>query len=394
MINTPPQYASNDLRSGTFQPLAVTHAVLSLDCGGLERIVLDLVREGQQLGQRVTILCLERPGTLASEAEALGARVDCVSKPPGLRLGIVRRLRDVLRERQPDVVHTHQIGPLFYLAPAARAIGVPVVVHTEHGKHYARAQTRWLGRWAARSATRFFCVSRDIADDVRVRRIVAADRIEVLANGIDIARFRPDGSAAAQRSALGIPAAAPVVGTVGRLDEVKCQDVLLRAFARLRQRVPDAHLLIVGDGPLRNDLRRLADSLELGGGVHFAGFQAQPERFLQVMNLFALASRSEGLPLAILEAWAAGVPVVASQVGGVPELIEQGRTGLLVPAGDVAALLESLMRLIENPQLASALSAAGQQRVEESFSLHRMAVAYHQRYCALLGQRAERMMQP
>src|SRR2546423_942770 len=144
--------------------LNITHVVLSLDVGGLERVVLSLVREGVRAGHRVSVLCLERPGKMAPQAEALGAPVTCVNKPPGVRLATVGKVAEFLRRVKPDVVHTHQIGALFYAGPAARRAGVPVVVHTEHGKHFeTRRRNRWLGWWAAKNAQRMFCVSADIA---------------------------------------------------------------------------------------------------------------------------------------------------------------------------------------------------------------------------------------
>src|SRR5262249_5829514 len=148
--------------------------------GGLERIVVDLVRQGCQLGQQVSVICLERPGTLAPQAEALGARLICIGKQPGVRLKTRGQMEAALRVLHPDVLHTHQVGALFYAGPAARAVGVPVVVHTEHinnirkaGAGYLRRQRMlWLWWWAARFARKFFCVSEDIAAEMAGRGLV------------------------------------------------------------------------------------------------------------------------------------------------------------------------------------------------------------------------------
>jgi glycosyltransferase involved in cell wall biosynthesis len=368
--------------------LKVTHAVLSLDVGGLERMVLDLIREGKKLGQQVSVLCLERPGTLAPSVEALGARVVCAHKRPGLRLKQARDIGGVLRDLGPDVLHTHQVGALFYGGAAARCAGVPVVVHTEHGKHYAaRFRTRCLGWLAGRHAARFFCVSADIAAEVKACRVVAASKVWVVPNGIDTARFATRGDTGPLRRSLGIPAHAPVIGTIGRLTAVKRQDLLLRAFAGMRRRVADAHLLLVGDGPLMPDLRALAATLGVEACVHFTGYQTQPEQYLQLMDLFALTSCSEGMPLVVLEAWAARVPVVASRVGGLPELIEDGRTGLLFPSGDEAALVGALYRLLTDRRVAQGLAEAGHDRVESQHTLSRMAAGYQAHYLELLTRR-------
>jgi sugar transferase (PEP-CTERM/EpsH1 system associated) len=365
----------------------VAHAVLSLEVGGLESIVLDLVRESSRRGQGATVVCLDRTGPLAEQVEVLGAQVVCVHKRPGVRLETFGRLKSLLHELRPDVVHTHQIGALFYAGPAARRAGVPLVVHTEHGKHYGdRRRTRWVGRLAGRHAARFLCVSEDIAAAAAANRIVPRGKIHVVPNGIDLDRFREPLDKQRVRRSLGIPVDAPLIGTVGRLSEIKRQDLLIRAFQLVLSRVPDAHLLIVGDGPAMGELRELVAGLQIGARVHFAGYQPRPEAHLQAMDVFALSSRSEGMPLAVLEAWAAEVPVVATRVGGLPELIDDGGNGVLVDFGDEDALAGALCHLIADAEFSHRLGAAGRNRVESRFSLRRMADEYQRHYVELLGR--------
>jgi sugar transferase (PEP-CTERM/EpsH1 system associated) len=381
------------------EPIRVTHVALSLDVGGLERIVVDLVRQGQELGQQVSVVCLERRGTLAHQVEDLKARLVCVNKKSGLKFKTIGRMKAVLRELHPDVVHTHQVGALFYTGTAARSVGVPVVVHTEHinnirkssSGRLRRLRMSWLWWWAARYAARFFCVSEDIAQEMRDRRLVPTEKLCVLLNGIDTVRFAGSSEATALREEMGIAADSPVIGTVGRLNEVKSQDLLLRAFAEIKKRIPEAHLLLVGDGPMREALGELAVKLRIAPAVHFTGYQAQPERFLHAMNVFALTSRLEGLPLAILEAWAAGLPVVASAVGGVPDLVQHEGNGLLFPSGDETMLVTLLQKLIRDPQRAHRLGAAGRREVVARYSLTRMAEDYQRHYLQLLRDSTKRM---
>jgi glycosyltransferase involved in cell wall biosynthesis len=377
--------------------LHVAHAVLSLDTGGLERIVVDLVRHGRRCGHRVSVLCIERPGTLAPQVEALGATLVCVGKPAGVRLGTRGQVAAVLRGLRPDVLHTHQVGALFYAGRAARDLGIPVVVHTEHinnvrkahGGYLRRLKMTWLWWWTARYARRFFCVSEDISAEMAARRIVPKHKLSVVLNGINTEPFREPVDRDALRASLGIPADALIVGSVGRLNEVKCQDLLLRAFARVRADVPAARLLLVGDGPMRTALEELAGQLGVADAVCFAGYQARPERFLGVMDVFALTSRMEGLPLAILEAWAAGLPVVASAVGGVPDLINHEQNGLLFASGDEDALTGLLGRLLRDPAGGRSLGAGGRAEVMERYDLQRMAADYERHYRALMGPTAE-----
>ena len=215
--------------------ISVTHLALSLDVGGLERVVLDLAREGRSLGQDVTIACLERPGALADEARAMSVAVDCAGKRPGLRPSTIGRLATIFRRLRPEVVHTHQVGALAYAGPAARLAGGIPLIHTEHSKQYAsRVRTRLLGRLAAGFADRFACVSADIAEEVIRCRVAPRRKVVVVPNGIEVGRFADAGGRVEGRAALGIPAEAPVIGTVGRLDDVKRQDRLILGMGHHR----------------------------------------------------------------------------------------------------------------------------------------------------------------
>jgi glycosyltransferase involved in cell wall biosynthesis len=369
-----------------------------MDVGGLERNVLNQVREGRRLGQRVSVLCLERPGALARQVEELGGRLLCVEKRPGLRPATAFRVGAALRLLRPRVVHTHQITSLLYAGAAARSLGVPLVVHTEHGREpYARRlRTRLLGRLAGRFAARFYCLSQDMATDVLRHGIVQPRKVHVIGNGIDTARFWQHGGRGEARRWMGILPDCPVIGTVGRLTPVKRQDVLLRAFARLRRHFPTAQLVLAGDGPLMGQLRGLAAALGLGECVRFLGYQAEPERFYPALDAFALTSDSEGIPQALLEAAAAGVPAIASRVGGVPEVVDGGRTGLLFEAGDEAGLLEGLRVLLGDRALAARFAHAAREKVEESFDVRRMAEEYHRQFLELLasGRATAHVRQP
>jgi sugar transferase (PEP-CTERM/EpsH1 system associated) len=377
----------NPICSTAPSTLSVVHVVLSLDIGGLERVVLNLARQSSLQGQRVAIVCLERPGVLAAEVRAAGVALHCVEKQPGIRLRVIAQLARLFRILRPDVIHTHQVGALLYAGLAARAVGVPVVVHTEHGRHYARQRRRWLGRMAGRMAARFFCVSREIAGEVIGWRIAPRAKVAVLPNGIDLTPFAQTFDRAAIRRSFGIPADVPVIGSVGRLVAVKRQDRLIRALAELAREQSAAHLLLVGDGPLLRDLRALAAQLGLADRVHFAGYQPVPARCLAAMDVFALTSDSEGMPLALLEAWAARLPVVASRVGSLPDLIDPGATGLLFAADDASGLVEALAAMLENRTLARELGDVGRRQVEARFTLARMREAYQGHYRDLLVKR-------
>jgi glycosyltransferase involved in cell wall biosynthesis len=168
---------------------------------------------------------------------------------------------------------------------------------------------------------------------------------------------------------------------------VKRHDLLLRAFAQVRKQLQDAHLLIVGAGPLLADLRRLAAELGVDRVTHFLGYQSEPQRYLHLIDVFALTSASEGIPQALLEASAAGIPAVASHVGGVPEVIEDGRTGLLFPNGDVEAFTCGILALLKDRERARRMGGAARARVEFLFHIRRMAAEYHSQFLELLGSK-------
>lgn len=376
-------------------PLHIAHGVLALDVGGLERIVLDLIRAAVGSGHRVTVVCVERPGKLAPEAEAAGAAVVALGKPAGRHPGYVGKAAEALAAFRPDVLHTHQVGAAWYLGAAAARAAPPVpVLHTEHGNHFrqaggwkALARTRLFTRAAARQVDRFCCVSAEIAAAAGRWWTVPRHKLEVVPNGIpvDLPAGLPD--PAAVRESLEIPAGVPVIGTVGRLAEVKRQDILIRATQSLRRRHPGVRLVVVGDGPERAGLEALAGDLGLAEVVRFAGYQSRPEAYLRAMDVFSLTSRSEGFPVSLLEAWRAGAAVAVAAVGGIPAVVADGADGLLFPPGDPHAAAAAIGRLLDDPGLRGRLAAAGRAKLAADYSLGRMAAEYERRYRNLIAAR-------
>ena len=186
------------------------------------------------------------------------------------------------------------------------------------------------------------------------------------------------------RESLGIPVGVPLIGTVGRLTEVKRQDLLIRAVAKLSELIPHVWLLLVGDGPERERLQEIAARCDVSDRVVFAGYQARPEQYLRTMSVFALTSRSEGFPVSLLEAWLAKVPIVCSAVGGIPGVVSHEVNGLLFPTGDEASLMRALARVLGDPVLSSRLADAGHKVLRERYSIERMASEYEAAYASRL----------
>jgi glycosyltransferase involved in cell wall biosynthesis len=223
--------------------------------------------------------------------------------------------------------------------------------------------------WLLRGATGVIAPSAAIRDEL-LRAGFASDRVVCFANAVDVNRFMPvtAGEKANAKKALGLPRETAVIGTVARLVERKGIDVLLRAFAVVCHQ-HQAHLVIVGDGPLGDELRALARELKIADSISWLGFQADAVKWLQIMDVFAFPSRLEGVPNAVLEAMAVGLPIVATTIGGVTDLLEEGGTGVLIPPDDPDALAAELDRLLSDAALRADLGSNARSRAVEGFSL-------------------------
>jgi glycosyltransferase involved in cell wall biosynthesis len=285
------------------------------------------------------------------------------------------RVGRLIRERGAAVVHSHGKGAGLYGRLAARRAGA-AAVHTFHGLHYAgyppgaRAAYLALERALARRSHTVIHVSASQAEAARPLGLAPADRSRIIVNGIDTARVEADVLPRARaRAELGVPPAGAVLGTVARFDPVKALEVVLDALSR----VPGATLVLIGDGPQAAPLRARARRLGLEGRVVFAGARPNAARWFAALDAYVSASRGEGLPLALVEAMAVGLPVIASRVAGHVDTVADGETGVLVPVDDPAALAAAATTLLADPERARALGAAGRARARREFSVDRMA---------------------
>ena len=371
------------------EAVKIVHVVLGLDMGGLERVVLRLLARLDRRRWAPAVVALDEPGTLAPELRRIGVPLRVLGRAPGLDLDLARRLSGVVRDEGARLIHTHNASAHLYGAVAARLAalrgGRPRGVHTKHGRNQPDHRRRvLLNRLSSALSDRVVAVSDDAASVVVEIERVPAEKVVTIENGVDTREFRPSAGVAAARARLGVPRDGFHVGCVARLAPVKDHRTLLEAFARLRARRRDAHLTLIGDGPERAALEERAALLDLDRAVTFAGERADVALLLAAFDVFALASRSEGVSLTLLEAAAAGLPVVATRVGGNEEVVIDGETGLLVPAADPGALAEALAALAERPDRAT-MGAAGRARVERRFSVERMARAYADLYAEVLG---------
>jgi glycosyltransferase involved in cell wall biosynthesis len=283
----------------------------------------------------------------------------------------MREAREAFLAERLDVVHFHagRLGAMYPAIVASRWAGVPARLLTVHNAILLRAAAQRL--FEARvlaSLDRIVAVSAAVKEELVQKKNVAPEKVVVIANGVEAAEFDVPESAVDIRAELGIDAGAQVICAVARLHPDKGIDLLLRAVAELKPRRPALRALIVGAGAAEESLRRLAMKERIDDVVHFTGYRADARRLMRAADILVVPSRREGLALALIEAMAARKAVVAANVGGIPEAVLDGATGLLFPPENVAALRQSIERLLDDANLRAAMGAAARERVEREFS--------------------------
>ena len=362
------------------RPIRVTHVVTRFILGGAQEATLltaahvDPVRFPSEIVSGVET---GAEGDLSAEASARGIplkfepalvrRID-----PRLDALALARLTARFRAERPDVVHTHSSKAGILGRAAARLAGVPVIVHTAHGWAFHRTQpwpvraASWLmERGGAALCDSIPVVSQDTFDVAANSGLGPRAKFVVIRDPIELERYRRDEEArAAVRAEFGFAPRHFVFGFLSRLSVPKHPEVVVKAFARVAARPPDARLLIVGDGALRGETEQAIAETGTGERVKLAGLRRDVPRMLSAFDAFVLVSDWEGLPMVVPQAMAAGLPIVASAVGGTPDAVEEGVTGYLVPRGDFDTLVDRMDRLAADPEAARRMGAAGGPRLE------------------------------
>ena len=354
--------------------------VLSLSPGGTERLVIEIVR-GLQSQVDSIVCCLDEPGAWAAELAPMNVPVIPLQREPGFHPGLAKRLARVMKEHAINIVHCHHYSPYVYGLLASMLRPGVQLVFTEHGKlsdHGPSRKRRLVNPILSRWPARVCAVSADLKQHM-VSEGFPASRVNVLYNGIDPGARPTSADKRAARAALGIPDDAFVIGTAGRLDPVKNLNVFLEAHGVLAARNPNVRAVIIGDGPERARLENKSASL---GTVHkavFAGYRQDARALMAAFDVYLNCSVYEGVSLTILEAMAAGLPVIASPAGGNPEVVVENETGLLVPA-KARPLADALATLLHDPRRRQLMGDAGRWRVIRHFSIARMVDDYARAY--------------
>lgn len=370
----------------TTEKAHVLHLIWALQRGGAELLLLNLVRHADQTRFRHSVCCMGPDGPLRPLFENEGCPVYVLGRKSRRHsLPMMWRGVRLIRNARPDLIHLHRSGTDIWGQLIGGFAGHGRVIVTEHSvfideRHLDRPPSRlktWIRSRLQRMVFRTIAISEAVRSDLDRRGLMQAERILVIHNGVDTEVFH-----AADRPPTAD--APPVIGSAGRFVPRKGFHVILEALALLRDRGYNVHAALAGAGPEAAKLEQLASDLGLRDRVRFAGESCDVPAFLSGLDIFVLSSTREGFGVSLVEAMACGLPVVASRVDGIPEIVQHERNGLLVPPADPGALTDALERYLQNPAWARDLGAAARQTVVERFRIAAMTSSYEQVYTEAL----------
>ena len=373
------------------QPLLIAHVIFRFGVGGLENGLVNLINSMPASRYRHVIICLTDYTEFCSRLKSADVQIIALHKRDGKDFGMYVRLWKAFRKLRPDFVHTRNLGTVDVVVPAVLA-GVRYRVHGEHGwdmtdLHGNNRKYQLLRRFCGLFIHRHITVSKNLATWLREVVHIPARKITHIYNGVDVEKFSPVRATPAEGE-LDVPDAV-VIGTVGRMAAVKNPLVLVQAFISLLARNSDRSvklfLIMIGDGPLRKEVHQAVVAADIADLVWLPGERDDIADLLSRLDIFVMPSLNEGISNTILEAMATECPVVATDVGGNPELVTPGRTGFLVAAGDPEALADGIQKYLDHPALRVKHGIEGRRVVEDMFNLQSMVGQYLAVYDAVAG---------
>lgn len=359
------------------------HVTYDMRIGGTEQVIRNLIEACDAQLTRMSIFCVEEPlGPWGEELRANGIAIYSCARQPGFDFQVLRALRKCIREKQVDVLHCHQYTPWVYGALASLGLRKKVIF-TEHGRFHpdsASSKRRYINPLLARVTQHITAISEATKQALVAYEYLPGERIKVIYNGIR--GLAPQVESAAQlRKELKIVNGAPVLGTIARFDPIKNHSMMLRAFKAVLEEHPEARLLLVGDGEERPTIERLVEDLDLENHVTLPGYIPQPATWLAAMDVFLLSSFSEGTSMTLLEAMSLGKPCVVTDVGGNPEIVVSGKTGLVSPSDNSPAFAAAINTVIKQHEIEyTQMQKSATERFEKKFTSGTMVEHYMRLY--------------
>ncbi len=378
---------------GRSMPPTICQLLIGLGVGGAEILAARMARRLRDRF-RFVFACLDEQGVLGAELRAEGFPVHVLGRRAGVDWRCCRRLAALMKRERVSAIHAHQYTPFFYAAASRLPRRRPPVAFTEHGRwfpDFPRPKRIIANRMLLGPRDRVIGVGESVRQALIHNEGISARRVEVIYNGVNLDAYSarpPDPAEITEaRREMGVGESDFLVIQVARLDHLKDHVTAIEAFRRVVTCCPNAKLVLVGEGPERSKIEEAIQRLDLGSSVRMIGLRQDVPRLIRAADVFLLTSISEGIPLTLIEAMAAHVPVVSTRVGGVAEVVEEDRSGLLAPSGDAAALTGRVLQLAADPALRREFGRRGRERAEAMFSESRMIDQYERLYLDMIGPR-------
>lgn len=365
--------------------IKLMHIIHNLEFGGMERGVVNLCNVIDRSKFIPTICCLKGLGPMKFHLKD-DIKVIDMNFPEGKNLTFFSRMYKLLKSEEPNIVHTHNFYSGIYSVISAKLAKIPVILHGVHGELQIDNKNKILTtKVLSLFIDKFLTVSETLSEKFNSATGIPKNKIQAILNGINLDKFNKELDIESKKKELGISNNIKIIGSVGRLVSVKNYSLLIKSFALLLDSHPDTVLLLVGDGPLLNELKELSKALKICDKVIFAGSRDDVAELLKIMDIFVLTSKSEGMSNTILEAMASKLPVVASDVGNNSALVKTGKNGILVTEYEERNFSEAIGEILSDPVKAKIMGEYGYKQIKNNFSLEKMVTKYEDtyRYCLL-----------
>ncbi len=360
----------------------ILHITFNMGIGGTEQVIRQIIENSDYNKFQHEILCIDGMiGAVGKGLQAKGINIESVQRNPGTDLKLVRFIHRYVKHHKVDVLHCHQYTPYFYGVLGALLTRAKVIF-TEHGRFYPdrhHFKRRFINPLLVLATAHITVISKSTAEAVAKYEYINPKKIKVIYNGIRKVeaenKTRDD-----LLSELELPDNFRYIGTISRLEPIKNQSMMINAFSQLRKAMPECKLIIIGDGAKMSDLKNQAKSLGLEQAIIFTGFLDNPQRFIQLFDVFLLSSFSEGTSMTLLEAMSLSKPCVVTDVGGNPEVVSDGVTGIVVKSDDTDNFASAILGLLQNETRRTALGTEALRCFKKKFSVEKMISGYQSLY--------------